>query len=110
LFFASVYLQCNILFSGFLITQKDANPFFGFLFETSFTQHAANAGVTSLLGYNRTKLDCDEMYCHFQDPKMFLDFLGVDNEVTLKTVMILTVFIFLLRAIAFFAMNHKLKC
>jgi len=33
---------------------------------------AVKGAVNSALGLNRTKLPCNDIYCHFTDPKKFL--------------------------------------
>lgn len=57
---------------------KDVNKLWHPFFEISFVKHALDGYTTLLLGFNRTKLSCQSMYCYFEAPKKFLDIIGMD--------------------------------
>lgn len=66
--------------------------------------------MSFILGYNRSKLNCDEtFYCHYQRPQKFLQDLGVDDEVTYEAVVTLLVYLILFRLVAFFMIKYRLK-
>jgi hypothetical protein len=93
-----------------MITQKDANSFFGWVFELCFVKQAGDSGLSTILGYNRTKLNCeDELYCHFQQPKKFLETVGVEDHITYHALANLLFFFILFRAVAFYMINSRLK-
>lgn len=60
------------LFSTFSAYARDIHPALATLFNINFLNMAFKGAVNSVLGLNRTKLDCDQIYCHFSDPKKFL--------------------------------------
>lgn len=93
-----------------MITRKDAHPFFHWIFDISFVKRGGDATLTAVLGYNRSKLDCEEaVFCRFQRPHRFLEAIGVENEITFEPIVILLVFFFIFRIAAFVVMNYKLK-
>lgn len=60
------------MFSTFSSYARDTHPLLASLFNVNFLNMAFKGAVNSVLGLNRTKLDCDEIYCHFSDPKKIL--------------------------------------
>jgi hypothetical protein len=44
--------------------------------------HALNAYGSLILGYNRTKMNCNEMYCHFVTPQTFLNEIEMNENVS----------------------------
>lgn len=59
-------------FAGFYILKKDSHPFWHNFYELSFLKYSAYASEISVLGFNRSKMDCDDFYCHFRSPQKFL--------------------------------------
>lgn len=49
------------------------------LMKLSYIRVGAVTLVLSVFGFNRPELDCNEMYCHFSDPKVLLRFLRVEK-------------------------------
>lgn len=73
-------------------------------------KQAGDAGLSTILGYNRSKLNCEEQfYCHFQNPQKFLDTVGVEDHITYQAILNLTVFFVVFRVVAFCMMNYRLK-
>lgn len=108
--FAAVLLPVIVLFGGVVVTRKDANVLFHWVFDICFVKHAGDASISSILGYNRTKLTCeDTVYCHFQQPKKFLDAIGVGDTITYESIIMLVLFLIVFRAVAFYMINYRLK-
>lgn len=93
-----------------MVTQKDANFLLRWVFDICFVKYSGDASMAAILGYNRTKLKCEEQfYCHFQRPDKFLETIGVDDEISYETVAILMIFLVVFRAVAFYMINYRLK-
>ena len=75
-------MAIHVLFGGFFIMTKDIPPIMVWLFETTYLYHALDGSGSLILGFNRTKLRCSEMYCHFQDPEKFMNFIGLSENLT----------------------------
>ncbi|CRL06051.1 CLUMA_CG018971, isoform A [Clunio marinus] len=110
LYFAAVFLPVIVLFGGFMITQKDANKFFYWIFEICYTKHAGDATLVSILGYNRSKLECtEEIYCHFERPQKFLEEIDFKDEISVGNISVLIASLIIFRLVAFYMINHRLK-
>lgn len=110
MFFAATTLPLVLLFGGFLILKQDAHPFFHVIFDLNFVKQNGDASMAALFGYNRSKLDCEEeFYCHYQQPKKFLDDIGVEDQITFESVVVVLAYLVGLRLAAFLIMNYRLK-
>lgn len=59
---------------------KDVNWFIKILMKTSPLRCGAVAIVLACFGFGRTKLECNEIYCHFDDPKVLMQFLDISSN------------------------------
>lgn len=110
LLFAAIILPVIVLFGGIMITRSDANVYFHWIFDICFAKYAGDASLQSIMGYNRSKLRCeDTLYCHFQRPGKFLETIRIDDEIALETIASLIIFILIFRLVAFCMINHRLK-
>lgn len=50
-----------VMFSGLLLYPRDASPVFRWVYETSVLRHAVEAVVTSVFGYDREPLECNQV-------------------------------------------------
>lgn len=51
---------------------RDTLLIFRPFFELNFFNMAIKGAVNSIFGFGRTRLECDDIYCHFNDPKKIL--------------------------------------
>lgn len=110
LLFAAISLPVIALFGGVAIIKKDANIFFHWIFEICFLKYAGDASASTIFGYNRTKMICDDtVYCHFQHPNKFLSTVGLDDIVTFNAIFVLILSLIFFRVVAFIMMNYRLK-
>lgn len=92
-----------------MITKKDANVLFHWLFDICFVKFAGDSSIAAILGHNREKMRCDEIYCHFQQPIKFVEALGIDTEILSSTIFKLVISLVVFRIIAYFMMRYRLK-
>lgn len=95
-------------FAGVYVFPKDANQYLSFLFEISFLKHATLGVVLTILGFNRKRMECDSVYCHFQMPNKFLEEIGFAGSFKTITRDLLIFFIFF-RLFAYFCMRYRIK-
>lgn len=108
--FAAIILPVIVLFGGVMITRKDANVYFHWIFDLDFAKYAGDASLQSVLGYKRPKLRCDSsLYCHYQISEKFLDVIGIEDEISFATIVSLISFIIMFRVLAFIMINYRLK-
>lgn len=96
------------MFAGVLILEKDALPVMKWIFELIFLKHANDGVVIAILGYDREKLQCDELYCHFQNPKTFLKLIEAPEDAS-KSFYPLAIILVVVHLATFYNMNNRLK-
>lgn len=96
------------MFSGFFVLMKDTGYAWHWLFYCSFLKHALDAGLLAIFGFDRTKLECDAIYCHHRLPHKFLETLGVETSF-IEALTVIVVSLFLFRLSAFFVIKYRLK-
>lgn len=96
------------MFSGFFVLMKDTSYGWHWLFYSSFLKHALDGGFLAIFGFDRTKLECDAVYCHYRWPHKFLETLGVETSFA-EALSVIVFSLFLFRIIAFFVIKYRLK-
>ncbi|CAG9797172.1 unnamed protein product [Chironomus riparius] len=87
---------------------RDTHPIFTSFFRVNFFNVAIAGSTTSVLGMNRTKLRCDELYCHFNDPKKILHDFECDIDL-LYAFKVLFAYLVVCHIGAFVFIRYKLK-
>ncbi|XP_017111869.1 ATP-binding cassette sub-family G member 1 [Drosophila elegans] len=68
-------------------------------------------GVVSLIlavfGFHREELDCDEIYCHFSDPRVLLKFLDVEKVSILHQFGILAMLMLFFRVMMYISLRKR---
>lgn len=96
------------MFSGVIVLQKDIAIGWQSFFDVSFFKYTINGVGATILGMNRTKFDCDVIYCHFKWPHKFMEFLGIEEDIE-NSLFALPKFIIVFHIVAYFIMRHRLK-
>jgi hypothetical protein len=106
--FGTIVMMPFFLFSSFVIFAKDTHPFLIYLFDANFLNMAFKGCVNSLLGLNRTKFECDELYCHYSDPKKILRDFEMKVDLS-RAVSIILIYFVVAQIVAFTLINYRLK-
>ncbi|XP_029032461.1 ATP-binding cassette sub-family G member 4-like isoform X1 [Osmia bicornis bicornis] len=61
-----------LIFSGFFVQLRDAHPWLRWVFHLSFLKYGFEGVMIAIYGYNRPKLSCSGVYCHFAIPEKLL--------------------------------------
>lgn len=103
-----IIMMFHVIFAGILVLKKDAQPWLQWIFEINFLKHA-NDGITeAIFGYHRGKLECEEMYCHFRNPKTFMRMIDAPEN-TLKVFYVFPLIFVLMHVWTYINMNNRLK-
>ncbi|XP_037820739.1 ATP-binding cassette sub-family G member 1 [Lucilia sericata] len=104
------FFICPFLaFSGFFLQEKHTPEPLQWIFKTSFLKYSLDASVLSIFGFDRPRLECNAMYCHYSRPKVFLKDVDMLNA-SYETAIIFLVCLFLaLRIISFYIMSFRLR-
>lgn len=65
--------------------------------------------VDAMFAYNRPKLRCDEIYCHYQIPAKFIKVIDMHRNNFWSTFVILLVILIAVRVLAFIVIMWRLK-
>lgn len=87
---------------------KDTASYFHWLFEYNFMDNAIKASFQSIYGYNRTKMNCGAIYCHYSYPNKVLEELRVSVNIE-KALAIISVYAIFSRIITFAFIKFRLK-
>ncbi|KAI8123488.1 hypothetical protein FF38_11964 [Lucilia cuprina] len=77
--------------------------------KTSFMRNGVVALVLTLFGYGRETLDCDDIYCHFSDPRVLLRFLDLEKVTLQQQFMYLFVLLVLFRSLLYISLRVQCK-
>ncbi|CAG9808262.1 unnamed protein product [Chironomus riparius] len=108
LVFGTYFLLPVFVFSNFAVFARDTHPILKNVFELNFFNMAFKGAVTSALGLNRTKLPCNEVYCHFTDPKKFMNYYDCDVDL-MQTFHLLLAYYAICQMAAFILIGYRLK-
>ncbi|XP_073837498.1 ATP-binding cassette subfamily G member 4 isoform X2 [Musca autumnalis] len=84
-------------------------PIMDWFMKISFMRDGVVALVITIFGYGRDILDCDEVYCHFQHPRVLLKFLNLENVSVLHQIMYLFVLFVVFRISLFISLWRRCK-
>ncbi|XP_052901714.1 ATP-binding cassette subfamily G member 4 [Anopheles moucheti] len=77
------------------------------LMRVSFIRGGVVSVVLVVFGYNRAKLECNEMYCHFDDPKVLLHYVRIDNTTLLFELAILISMTLFYRLVCYLSLRRR---
>ncbi|XP_058466216.1 ATP-binding cassette subfamily G member 4 isoform X2 [Malaya genurostris] len=77
------------------------------LMRASFIRGGVVSIVLVVFGYNRQRLDCNEMYCHFDDPKVLLHYVRIDNTTLLFELSVLIAMTLFYRLLCYLSLRRR---
>lgn len=63
--------------------------------------------VLAVFGYDREQLECREVYCHFDDPKVLLRFLRIEKVYLWNEVGYLFMYVVIFRTILYLSLKRR---
>ncbi|XP_046414956.1 ATP-binding cassette subfamily G member 4-like [Neodiprion fabricii] len=98
-----------MIFSGFFVHINDAHPYMQWLFHISFLKYGFEGVMVAIYGYDRPKLDCSIVYCHYKYPRQLLKEVDMTEAEYWSSISILIGLYFALEVIAYIALRIRLK-
>ncbi|XP_076170303.1 ATP-binding cassette sub-family G member 1 isoform X1 [Ptiloglossa arizonensis] len=98
-----------LIFSGFFVQFRDAHPYLRWLFHLSFLKYGFEGVMVAMYGYNRPKLSCSEVYCHFAVPEKLLSAVDMKQADYWFCMIVLTCLYLVLDIGAFALLKLKLE-
>lgn len=75
--------------------------------KVSFVRVGVVSLVLTVFGYDRNQLECVDVYCHFDDPKVLLRFLRIEHVSLWNEVGFLIMYIVLFRTILYMSLKRR---
>ena len=96
------------LFSGFFVTLNTVPAYLRWVSWVSYARYSFQSTLTAVYGFDRDYLKCSEAYCHFKNPKKFLETLdAVDISVAEQAAYLATILL-VLRILSYWALRLKI--
>ncbi|XP_045447598.1 ATP-binding cassette sub-family G member 4 isoform X4 [Melitaea cinxia] len=108
-FLAPVMSVPFLLFSGFFVSFNAIPVYLRWITYVSYIRYGFEGTALATYAFNRTKLQCHQVYCHFKNPETTLEELDMINaDFTLDIAALILIFI-ILRVSAFLFLRWKLR-
>lgn len=78
------------------------------IMKMSFVRVGVVSLVLSVFGYDRAQLECTDVYCHFDDPKVLLRFLRIEHVHLWNEVAYLIMYIVVFRTILYLSLKRRI--
>lgn len=99
----------SMIFSGFFVHLNDAHPYLHWLFHLSFLKYGFEGVIVAIYGYDRPKLKCSEVYCHFAVPENLLQAVDMKHSDYWFSLLVLSGLYVGLELTAYILLRIKLK-
>lgn len=102
-----------VLFSvfGFCTRYIDITPLFRWMWHISYFRAGFHGALNAIYGMERSSLPCPDniMYCHFRNPKIFLDFMMISDVSMTDCVLLMTGIIGIMHLLTLLTLWYKLN-
>lgn len=108
-FLAPVMSVPFLLFSGFFVSFDAIPVYLRWITYVSYIRYGFEGTALATYAYNRTKLQCHQVYCHFKNPLTTLEELDMTNSDFTLDIAALCLIFLVLRVSAFLFLRWKLR-
>lgn len=77
------------------------------LMKFSFIRGGVVSLILTVFGFNRPRLDCGDVYCHFDDPDVLLRYLRIENVSLVTEISVLIGIMILFRALFYLSLRKR---
>ncbi|KAI9588123.1 ATP-binding cassette sub-family G member 1 isoform X1 [Glossina fuscipes] len=75
----------------------------------TFMRVGCKALIFTLFGFGREKLDCDDYFCHFSDPRVLLKFVGLHKTSFQEQIFLLLIMVIFFRILFYLGLRRRCK-
>ncbi|CAH0714161.1 unnamed protein product, partial [Brenthis ino] len=108
-FLAPVMSVPFLLFSGFFVSFNAIPVYLRWITYVSYIRYGFEGTALATYAFNRTKLQCHQVYCHFKNPETTLEELDMTNSDFTLDIAALCLIFLVLRISAFLFLRWKLR-
>lgn len=108
-FLGSILIATMLILSGFLANFRYMPRGLYYTSYLSHQKYAVHAFVTAIYGFNREKLECPKMYCHYSVPFTLLDELSMTGGRYWLDILILFINYAIIKFVAYFLLKRRLS-
>lgn len=102
-----------VLFSvfGFCMRYIDTTPLLRWMWHISYFRAGFHGVLNVIYGMDRPLLECpnEEMYCHFRSPKVFLDYMMIQDMGMSESLIMMSLIIGVMYVLTVVTLWHKLN-
>ncbi|XP_037935775.1 ATP-binding cassette sub-family G member 1 [Teleopsis dalmanni] len=77
------------------------------LMKLSYIRVGVVSLVLTVFGFNRDELECDEIYCHFSDPKVLIKFLDIERVSMAQQFALLSLLMIFFRTLLYLSLRKR---
>jgi len=107
-FIAPVTAIPVFLFAGFFVTMSSVPFYLRWVAHISYARYAFQTTLTAVYGFGRESLQCFEPYCHFKNPKKFLETLDAVDIPVLQQIFCMIAILLVVRLFSYWALRFKI--
>lgn len=78
------------------------------IMKVSYIRVGVVSMVLSVFGYDRMQLDCADVYCHFDDPKVLLRFLRIEKVYLWNEISYLVMYVVIFRTLLYLSLKRRI--
>lgn len=78
------------------------------IMKVSYIRVGVVSMVLSVFGYDRMQLDCADVYCHFDDPKVMLRFLRIEKVYLWNEIGFLVMYVVIFRTLLYLSLKRRI--
>ncbi|XP_035724544.1 ATP-binding cassette sub-family G member 1-like isoform X1 [Vespa mandarinia] len=97
------------IFSGFFVHLTDAHPYLHWLFHISFLKYGFEGTMMTIYGYDRPKMHCSDVYCHFAMPNQLMMAVGMKQVDYWFCMIVLIILYIVLDTVAYIILRIRLR-
>ncbi|XP_017299741.1 ATP-binding cassette sub-family G member 4 isoform X2 [Diaphorina citri] len=108
-FVGPVLVVPMMMFSGFGVSINDIPKYMRWGSELSYLRYGLEGYVAAIYGLDRKTLQCDELYCHYKEPKKFLQTVSQPSDNFWSSSVTLVFILIVMKLIAYFFLSWRIK-
>ncbi|XP_047369704.1 ATP-binding cassette sub-family G member 1-like isoform X2 [Vespa velutina] len=107
--FGPLFILPFTIFSGFFVHLTDAHPYLHWLFHISFLKYGFEGTMMTIYGYDRPKMHCSDVYCHFAMPNQLMIAVGMKHVDYWFCMIVLIILYIVLDTVAYIILRIRLR-